>query len=460
MNYLQSLIRVLSPEERQLLNTLSLSPKEQQLLRALLSDDDSGKDAKPQIMQTLEWSSSFFDKTCSVLLTKAYTVLAPENENAIFVFLNRKNLDALNRHELNKREKQLLNEGDSKALDAFFLSAFMMARSTNFDRYDPDLCQQYALKYLNNGSTKSPCEHVRIQLLHLFVLLHYLHSVHPKKFDAVALHEEINKCEALLHDECEANARFELLKTRATLQRIEGRLEEGIDNLQRALSLCEEHSQKFRPFDAVFVQLQIAEMLRDLGHFAESFESYHRLFENHESMLSSLFYHINRYAESAVLNNRAELALSVLEKYLARFLDGQHTAVATNACLSFAKAMIVARRYDDAQHYIQLGFQLTDKNLFLDSEIEFRNLQVVCCYMQQDFATAEMLAQKGIKFLRSKKQSAAIRQYTTFFTLCLALIDLRLSTKKLSKKNEQTFEFFAQGKFGVYGTLLNMMKLM
>ena len=458
MNYLQSLIRVLSPEERELLTTLSLSPKEQQLLHALMKDLDSGKDAKPQIMQTMGWSSSFFDKTCSVLLTKAYTVLAPENENAIFVFLNRKNLDALNRHELNKREKQLLKEGDSKALDAFFLSAFMMARSTNFDRYDPELCQQYAHKYLNNGSAKSSCEHARIQLLHLFVLLHYLNSVHPKTFDAVALHEEIDKCEALLNDECEANARFELLKTRATLQRIEGRLEEGIDNLERALRLCEEHNQKFRPFDAVFVQLQIAEMLRDVGRFAESFELYHRLFENHENMLSSLFYHINRYAESAVLNKQADLALRVLEKYLARFIDGQHTAVATNACLSFAKALIVAGRFDEAQRYVQLGFQLGDKTLFFDAEIELRNLQVVCCFLEQDFATAEMLAQKSIKFLRSKKQSAAIRQYTTFYTLCLALIDLRLSTKKLSKKAEQAFEFFSQGKFGAYRIMLELMR--
>ncbi len=457
MIYLQQFLRALNVEERDRLAELELTQTQRAFLEAALRHLDS-VGFKTDLMTILDMSSSHFDKTASLLLQQCYTLFAQDNDSALYVFLNRKNLDALTHHELNKREKQLVTLGDSSRLQAFYLSAFMMFRATNFDRYNPHITEAYAKKYLQTAETKNPCEHARIRLLHLFVLLHYLRAVKPLQFDPQSFHEQLAECELLLHDECPDSVRFELCKTRATLLRFEGRLDEGIQQLDLAMENYDRQPQQFRVFDRVSLLCQKAEMLRDRNRFQECYELYTSLFREHEDLLFSMFHHINRYAESALLQERYTEALSILDRYLKKFVGSDHVSVSTNACLSYAKAHLFLGHWKEVHHYIALGQHSSDKTLFLHADIEFRNLQTACFYLQGDFDTCEMVANRNIKFLQQKTRSAEMMLFTSFYRMTLGFINYRLHHKAPGPKLASYFDAFQSGVYGVYGKILQRMR--
>ncbi len=464
MNYLVKYLQLLQPEERDKLGLLVLSERERQVLIALLQISADDSISKSDLLANLGISSSHFDKISSVLLDKVYAAIVPEGGTVLLYDLNRRNLFGHFCHQMKKQEKVLMADAVlPERLAEFYSTCFSMLQRITRKDYDAELLREIGEKYLASKPGATPGDRLFTEAGILCSSIQDTAARGAQNRLGDEIEQQLRALEptaASIEEQNNVSALYLYYRAWVSFYTlIDSRPDIRLEYLRRAAGLCERYPDILPEEEQALTFGRIAEAHYNNSDFAMAAELYESVFTSYPNTAAREYYHTTKYIQVLIILKRYAEAKNLLDERFSVFVENREPAMCTMASLSYAKLHLCSGHLDLAKYFIDLGFELIAKNVYIQYEIEFRLLETAYFYLVGDEEFADTLAGKHIKYLQSKgfvlKNS---RFYPWFPLLVQAFIAEKAGVKKLSKKLEAKLREFHTGPACIYGILLEMIR--
>ncbi|HVZ37906.1 MAG TPA: hypothetical protein VHI13_01415 [Candidatus Kapabacteria bacterium] len=459
MNYLYNYLALLTREEIARTAALRLAARERDVLDALIAVRAEAAPDRDAVVRSLGISSTHFDKICSRLLRQVYHAIVPEGGMALLYDLNRRVLQNNFMHELRRQEKELAG-ADVAERARFYMTCFNLMGRVSRIQYNEKLMADLAGQY--HRLMPSPDNAVYFEACMIGAMI----------WNAAALGSNRAVLETVLK-RLEANAArigthigpLALYKQYQAYALYFAQLDEQpadrLTYLERAADLCRRHPDVFEEEERVLAECKIAEShyfnSSDLEH---AYRLYARQFRDHAAILARDYYHTTKFIQLAIIRRRFGRAEQLLRQRFGLHLSSAHESIGTMGAISWAKLMLASGRAAQAKRYLDFGFAHNRKNFFVQYEIELRLLEAIYFALEGKDEFVERLAEKNLKYLRSKGFTLATsRYYPWAFKLLVGFIDERLHGRQLTPQLRRKLEEFREGPAALYGLLLEAVRL-
>ncbi len=474
MNYLKTLLDVLSPEELARLDELHLRGKEAEIMQAHVEHRLGELPAKAAMMQSLQISGSHLDKAVSLLLQKALRLLAGDSPNQKFAYLNRKHLDLLNFHEMAKQEKVLLKQEDPAALAEYFKLKCQMHYRAQFPHFRISDALEAAEKYLHYleklNAKEVVAERIVIYCSALYPYIHF--ALVSRRGSAIAKAEilgYLTTFQDALDDTQGASrshfgdkwseAYYHYHKTASYFEwRFNNNVEGSLAHLESALAYFERNPESFAVHDKVFLLRSKADIYYGTGVYDQAYQLYSLIYLDHFDSIRTNFYHLDHFAESAMLTGHMELAQRLVDVHYHGYIQSEHETMFPFAAITVAKFLLLTGKPSAALTIIQRAMHFVERRTLTDLEIELRTLETAAFLLMHEWKTVEMLSSKNLKYLETKKISLKSDQRGWFFQLASAICDERIVRKQLTARQESKLMDFNRAGASVYGKILELVR--
>lgn len=464
MNYLFRYLQLLSPEQRAALLELPLSEREHQVLAALIQAGVDDSISKAELLAGLGISSSHFDKLCSVLLDKVYAAIVPEGGTALLYDLNRRSLFGHFCHQMKKQEKALIAEHTQPAeLAEFYSICFSLLHRITRKDYDEKLMRDIGEKYLAAKANTTPGDRLFVESGIMNALIQDTAARGAQNRLGDDIEQRLNALKPADEELAERDnvlGLFQYYRVWVLFYTlIDSRPDIRLSYLRLSAGLCERHPDVLPEEDRALTFCRIAEAHYNDSDFAGAGEQYRQIFDVYHNVTSRDYYHTTKYIQVLIILGQYSDAARLIDERFGVFMENREPALSTMASLSYAKLYLCSGRIAQAKHFIDLGFELIAKNVYIQYEIELRLLETAYFYLSGDEEFAETLAGKHTKYLQSKgfvlKNS---RFYPWFPLLVQSFLAEKTGVKRLSKKLEAKLREFHTGPAKIYGLLLEAMR--
>jgi hypothetical protein len=457
MSLIGDLINVLNDEEAEKLNNISVTGKEKDLLLILLNHRHKPEPTNECIIRQLKTTAANCDKLKSYLLQKSYNILVPEGGIKLLTFLsNKKFVTHLLYREFPKVEKEYIATNNKQELASFYRSVFHLVIGVTIKDYDAQLTESIGEKLLQVSDNKDDELYVEAKLLWI--------EINNAGITA-SLKNKVT--ESILRTKIE---RYENKAT--TYGGYEGKYQSNYlwqwffaltDCVEKALFYCEKNVALFKvagnnlpPNYQLNTEFKYAEMLYFADRFKQAFRQYTFLFfEKYPERLNTEIYHIAKFVQICIVTQNYNEGLKAINHY-ANVIKPSLDSSNVITILHLAKIYLAKGELEVAYNHILKARSIIKKSVYIQYEIELRNLENIYFYLRGDRKFAVALAKKNLKFLNSKELTINSKDYSYFFHLIIAIYKLQENSKALTRPQKVMFEFYQHGSYAQYGSFLKM----
>lgn len=458
MNYLFRYLQLLTEAEVERLETLELAPRARSVLDRLGALRHHPDPARDGVLGELSLSSIHFDKICSILLRQVYRTIVPQEGTALLYDLNRRNLLGNFLHELRRQERELAGSPAERRAE-FYLECFNLIGRLSRKDCDERLMRDLARKY----ERLRPSPDNRIYFEASMIGVRIWSGAAQGINDAIrpAIWRRLVANGRRITEQTGPMAIFKQYKTFALYYlQLDHSPGARLEYLEKAAALGSLHPDLFSREELVLTRCTIAEShYFNSSDFRRAYDLYAAEFEEHADVLARDYYHTTKFVQLCIILGNYRRAADLLEERFSRHVNARMDSLGTMAAISWGKLLLCTGRLDEAKPYIDLGMRLNRKNFYVQYEIELRMLETAYFMLKGEFEFAPRLAEKNIKYLRSKDFTFAnSRYYPWYMKLVQSFVDERETGKKLSGELEAKLEEFREGAAAIYGILLRLMR--
>ena len=399
MNNYRQLLTALSTSEKEKISSSHFTPIEERVFRVLISDTGSQNEA--ELVKGLGLTRSHFQKTCSVLLQKAYTVLEPRGGKYLLRYLARKSIPHIYYAEVLRQEKIIAPLLSPEDRENFYFIAFHYSTACPIDDKCLAKMQFYGKKYLSAIVKKHPFDSLAVEL-----------RCAEYKFFSDDTNAEINAAEVEEYYSYLLSVKKKLGRSRHRLawfylslgfmgyhQRFSHSTEDylhSIDQLQYwRPKLIEEVSPENKLFDLVLKGKALTEGQKYEQAFPILLEAIEKTTYPYPPLTSKTF------IISAINTGHYSKAEHILSQLLAS--PTQYSYEQTFCYMSLIQCSLLQGRYKAVPH---LFAEIYRQNGILYNEADdiiIRIYETIFSFLQDDLVTAETVAKKNIQWLNRRK---------------------------------------------------------
>ncbi len=454
MSLLSEYLSILNEQEHDILLSSEWSPREHDLLHVLLHTNEHDAESA-ELIQSM--STGYRDKLHSVLLRKCYERLVPNGGMDLLQHLWSKKVLVKNLQKEIRYQRRVLVPMLSSAERKDYYE-WLLLFATDQLVYDTDetLMKQTMKHYLQyidvklQATERMVCQaliassristlaslmklqarredpRLESQLLKLYEAAHNHTSLRAKLATAMALYDYYSAIESD--------------KRSAFINEAQGIITEypdiGIYSRQR---IQVKYATNLYQVSSDFVAAQAA--------FCELFELFPAALTN--------IYSNAKFIQVCLILGRHKEAYKALRTCFAPLLERETIPEAANAALNFAKYYTMTGDLQKALDYIYRGMKLLQRRLYVQYEIEFRNLECAVHVLRNDEDLALNTIERNLKYLRAKGFSAANSDFHEYYVF-LRELTMDGPTIVTKAKNQDILAKWSLGIYNIYGALLKV----
>ncbi|MBK8658587.1 MAG: hypothetical protein IPN22_06860 [Bacteroidetes bacterium] len=453
MNLLFEFVKHLSEKELAGLSEVAEKGVAAEVWALMLQQKTKPEFDRVYFQKALQISAAHLDKVTSVLLSRCYEHLFKNDTIALLDFLSKRT--PFNKHyyqELNRQTKKA--EATLSPLQrAEFYKANMSFIQLNMPILfiDETVLKKLSQAYLKVDKSANAKLLVECKLLYVSV---------SKQFAAATIKANQEsfqqKIEALpLPDDADE----ELVFSHFWLKSYFHHACENFERCSEVLRVAIRHMKKFtsdksrlRTFQ---MDLKLAEMLYYTSHFEDSFRSYKKNAAsawNHQ--IPDFSYHLTKYLQICLITAHLDEAQAIVQKRILQKGKVDPQALLPRDIISIAKYYLFAGEYKQAHDFILLGFQKNPKGKYFQYEVELRNLQTACFFLEGQQAMALSMCRKHVRFLTAHGYGADTSNFPKYYLLIKAFAKAKKSGRPLGEEDQSILERYQKGSYAIYGKLL------
>ena len=460
MNLLFDFLKNLGEPELARLAVLKSRGNVQQVWQLINLQVKEGAFSKDKLLKDAGISAAHLDKITSELLAKCYETLFGDDKIALLDLLSLR-LPYLKHFysELTRQMKQVETELTPERRYHFYVACFdLMQANLPIAYRDEKVLKKLAAKSLSlfKGERKKhvallvDCKLIINQTAKLFAAAEILAAKDTveKKIDALGK----------LPETADEKLTFEYYWTKIYFYHAIEKFAECLELSYTAAATLKKFKSEVNTLQVMRIDLRAAELLYYLSKFEESFITYKNVMRS--PLLAKIperGYHTAKYLQVCLVTDNIKEAEEILTRRKKAAGDQLEKLLAPRDIFLFIKYYLFSGDYDDAFHFIQLGFEKNPKGQYFQYEVELRCLQTAYFFLTGQQEIAIEGCERHIKYLRSHGYGASKSDYPHFYILTKAIFDKKTSGQAFSVKQEKMLERYQKGSFALYGKLLNRM---
>lgn len=459
IQYLHELLATLNTDELRSLTNLGLKGKEKDLFDLYIRNIGKPAPSKESIGAELSMSSSHIDKTNSIVLKKCYEALT-SNGMALWDIFLLKHLPRHLYHDFLLSERELKKANDKTALSKFYFDAFEIIHQLPHQDYDPTEAERFMKFYFELTPNVSNSERLMIEGRYIRQLITSSISSNAKVSSLFYLDSRLHELESLIDETVLPlhKAQFFLACTHY-YKVIVSNEQKQREYLSQCLELAEKYPNDFAVNDPPLMRAKIADTYFQESNFEKAYSIYCEIIPQWRELMRTQFFYLSSYAHLATLCGKFKDTDSIIDDFFGQYLQkGQEGQLRTVAEITLAKRFLSSEDIKKAKVHIDNGFMANDKGLLLPFDIELRKLETLYFALTGDFAFAEDLIAKHIKFLHSKKISIKVSLHGKFFKVMRDIIEEGTTGKRLSAAAEALLAEQSSSFQAIYGILLRKIR--
>jgi len=458
MSYLLDFVRTFNEDEWVAFRRLDLLGKEELVRDAYLNCITNKKFDERSLPVQLGLTQSHFDKINSVLLDKTiYQFYGNDYQLALRSIL-KKGLSQLMLHELKIIERRVLKTCTPKQEVAFYLAAFESLRNMFHPNYDPKLTKAYGEKYL-----KSLKEERNIsQDAYVAFSMHQANML----AQSVASNETGYRPEARrvldnwhkkLQKVKDKEPWFHYYFTCSTFVKYYGsEVDEFINALLQCAGLLNELPADLRNAFEFRVYCELGFGYIEQQDFSLAEKYYAKAFGLPQAKTEARTYQVGCFFNLCLISGNYSKAQFLFEEFLQQqLLPGVNRSLQFDVLVNAFTLSLHVKQFDLAFDYLQQlkGYKKHEFTRMGNAIV--RVCEALYFYCSGDYALAEVLTAKHIKFLR--KPENRIEQLDYYFHLlhCILLFSKqRGKGLKLNDSMQQKKQALRGGLYNIFNRLL------
>ncbi|MDX2002347.1 MAG: hypothetical protein SFW35_07935 [Chitinophagales bacterium] len=452
MRYLAELTKSLTAEEYGQINSLEIKGKAKLLLEWTWQNRHQPYVQEvDRARQEIGVTEGTLFKLNSILCNQICECLVPEGGLHLIKWLLKKVLMANLFHEMKLMEKKIGNLPKADKIE-FYAVCFEAAQRVPLKFIDEKLVRYYAKKLRQVSQNPETDLYTEAMMLATFLYCQSAGILPDKIKNPLA---QLQKIERNIYSSSLPCLRAHYYLNRAYslyYNDVEFEPEISLEWLKKSLRLFEYPEHPFND-DEVFVsRCRIAEALYALSEYSEAQAMYGEIFKSYppDSLVLQEHYHHTKFIQLSLITGRYEAAYAVLSTKMKRVIDSKHTTLLTLAAISYAKYHILLKEGDKALEYVQLAQGFNKKDLYVQYEVELRNLQIAAFALAGDEEFVLTLSRKNLRYLRSKGLGLENSNYGFFYQMVAAFVRKTELNTTLSEK----YKDYHRGYYAVYGRIL------
>ena len=453
--YLHELLATLNEDELRSLANLGLKGKEKDLFDLYIKHVGKSAPSKELIGAELSMNSSHIDKTNSVVLKKCYEVLTSNGMGLWDIFLL-KHLPRHLYHDFSLRERELIKRDDKAALSKFYFDAFEIIHQLPHQDYAPTEAERFMKSYFELTPNASNSDRVMIEGRYIRQVITSSITSNLKASSFLYLESRLQELESLIDETILPLHKAQFFLACAHYYKvIDSNEQKQRKYLSQCLELAKLYPNDFAMNDPALMRAKIADTYFQESNFEKAYSIYCEVIPQWRELMKTQFFYLSSYAHLATLCGKFTDTDSIIDEFFGQYLKkGQEGQIRTVAEITLAKRFLSSGNISKAKIHIDNGFMANDKGLLLPFDIELRKLETLYFALSGDFAFAEDLIAKHIKFLHSKKISIKSSLHGKFFKVMRDIIEERTTGKRLSPASEALLAEQSSSFQAIYGILL------
>jgi hypothetical protein len=215
------------------------------------------------------------------------------------------------------------------------------------------------------------------------------------------------------------------------------------------------YKEAFTETEILTAQWHYAQILFFNSEFEEAFNIYHGLYGriNKNEPLRWYIY-IAEYFQMCLVMEQYEIATTLCETYFSKFYRDSNGNFYLSALIQCVKLLIHTGQFEEAKVRLEELHRLTTKTSSLQFQFALRELTAALHYLTKDYKMALTLAEKNLKFMRSKKMHVLIPEYTFHSRLIKVIIKNKQKNKGFDDEEQMMFDAMQKSTLAQYGHLL------
>jgi hypothetical protein len=454
MSLLSEYLSVLKPKEKDRILDLHLSQREREVLVMLFNYDET---VYEELRIECGISAGNWDKLQSVLLRKCYDVIVPEGGAKLIQHLSTRYTLSKHIHkEMAHQRKVLLSTLDTQQRRTYFQTLLNTFLTIPLFDTNQQLLLKLKREYLavvpNHERDIERCICTSLIRSTKISSLSGTMKLQKDRVDTkleLALLNEYKLACSLHSPKAEVYADLALFDYYAAVES-----DQQLQHIKRASEMIEAVPD-FPLYDKQQIQTKYATSLYQVvSDFEGAYKEYESLFQKYPESKHNI-YPAAKYVQVCLILSYTDKAKAILEHTFYNLLHHDTHTIAANSALNYAKYYTMTRQYDKAFAMIQQGMNLLKRKLYVQYEIEFRNLQTALFVMSGDTETALTVIERNLKYLRSKGFKSSNSDFHEFYSLLRDFI-LRPEQTLTSKNTQSILEKWSKGIYNIYGALLRV----
>ena len=216
------------------------------------------------------------------------------------------------------------------------------------------------------------------------------------------------------------------------------------------------HADDFTDMDITVAQWHYAQTLFYSSHFEEAYSIYKSIIGKiNLKELARWYVLVAEYFQVCIIQQDFEQATGLCENFFSKFFKDVNASFYLSSMIQCTKLLLHTGEYEDARIKLDVLQRHTSKTASLQFQFALRELTVAWYYLNGKYEKALVLAEKNLKYMRSKKIHHLIPEYTFHSRLTKSIIRLKTKNIPLDNDDKYMLDIMQQGTMKQYGMFLN-----
>jgi tetratricopeptide (TPR) repeat protein len=355
-------------------------------------------------------------------------------------------------------EKQIK---DQPSLYSFYESCFELVVSHPVSEIDKREIAYYTTRILETVDIKKNPEKItEIKSKHFYAIVNQAGGSMETELPYVRKKLETKVNRLIQEAETLENDRsvFHAFHAAGYFYTVTEQFEKSLATYQQLLDLIKKHPSLFSVHEVIETKLKYAEILGYIDRFEESYQAF-------DSILTGTGYdtpHIRlaypaRFLKVALTTGHYDTAKKILDSTFAVAMTKSMLSHRIMAYLQYISYYLHTGDLAAADKHISKAHTEIDKKKLLNYEIQLRVLETACLFLKGDLYGAKSMADKNLKFLRSKNFNFSTSDYPLFYLAVSGIYHRLLSGKRFSLKQQQAYDHHFKSSWSHIGPILQRM---
>jgi len=459
MPIVYQLVKTLTPSELEQISRLPFQERERAVFEKIRLLNNAVFPSST-VCKNLKIQASHLDKINSHLLKKILKNLSGTNiYDQINYFDSKNGLSNASERLLKQYEqKKIIPSGKRNEKYIFYKFCFEWLLSSSTSAQADKNVEYYAERILENCTKINYRENV---LLIRSILLRK--EINDSGLKAVFTDPQkqnllFNKLFELIQESETQHLPVCIYKTKlnaVVLNNMIHRFAESRKYLSEINDLITAHKGDFNENDHLIVKWHYAQILYYSSEFDESFKIYIKLYGKINKTDNAKWYiYTAEYFQVCLITKNYTIAKEICLTFFAKFFDDKNGRFYLSSIIQYVKYLLHTEQYEEAKNKLAALHKNMKKAASLQFQLALRELTVAYHYLTGNYPEALLMAEKNLKFMRTKKIHLSIPEYTFHSRLIKSILKQKLKNTSLDDENKLMFDAMQRGTMAQYGGLL------